>query len=133
LSIKIVSITYFKSELKRFRDFAIDDIEPGNIYRNFLLIRGWVLCTESLVIGIELIDDQSTSQFIAISEVRLDVANHRPDRPGAEYSGFRKMLNLADWISTTELTLQAVLANGNRILLCKLKLETIFGISDAMV
>jgi GT2 family glycosyltransferase len=133
LSIKIVSITYFKSELKRFRDFAIDDIEPGSIYRNFLLIRGWVLCKESLVVGIELIDDQSKSQFTAISEVRLDVANHRPDRPGAEYSGFRKMLNLTDWISATELTLQAVLANGNRILLCKLELEAIFDANDAMV
>ncbi|MBW4466161.1 MAG: glycosyltransferase family 2 protein [Pegethrix bostrychoides GSE-TBD4-15B] len=123
VSMKLQSVAYFESQLKRFDDFAIDDLEPGNIYRNFMLIRGWVLCQEAVVVGIELVSSQQ-QQFVPIDEVRADIANHRPDIVGAEYSGFRKVINFVD-LTATELVLQAVLANGSRILFCKLQLEPV--------
>jgi glycosyltransferase involved in cell wall biosynthesis len=127
--IKILEVNYPAIESGLLWDFAIDELLVGKIYRNFVLLRGWVLGKCSFAVGLEVISNGQVIQFIPINEQRLDLVPHYPNLPRVENCGFLGKLSL-DAVpdvpdAALEYSLQTVLADGTRIILCHLSVELV--------
>jgi O-antigen biosynthesis protein len=122
-SIQVLEIAYPETQSELLRAFSIDNLKVGKIYRDSLLLFGWVLGKHSFAISVEVVRDGEVVQLIPINEHRPDVVLHHPDALGFEQCGFKQNINFNEEFLSACFTLRAVLADNARVELCGFSVE----------
>ncbi|WP_242719371.1 tetratricopeptide repeat protein [Microcoleus vaginatus] len=98
--------------------FSIDSPAPETqINSSSIIVAGWIVGKTSPAVAVELICDGQVIEAIAIDGNRSDVAQIFPQAPWGEKSGFSAILKVIGLPDEAELTLEAVLEDGSRVIL----------------
>ena len=92
-------------------------------YTYFIRILGWVLAKNSEVVAVEILNGGRIIQKVPVELPRPGVAKRFLEVPAAKNSGFRATVGLLGLPIVSELTLQAVLEDGNRVPFGRIKLR----------
>lgn len=98
--------------------FSIDSPAPETqLNSSSILVAGWIVGKTSAAVAVELICDGKVIESIAINGNRPDVAQIFPQAPWGEKSGFSAILKVIGLPEDAELTLEAILEDGSRVIL----------------
>lgn len=116
--VEILDLTLSKVDSQHLWGCYIDRPKKGekiDSSNNKIKIMGWVLGKSSRAVAVEIISQGSILQTVPINKQRSGVAKAFPHVIKAKKSGFVATVEFLGLPMVSELTLQAVLADGSRI------------------
>jgi hypothetical protein len=78
------------------------------------VVRGWALGDADRALAVEIRADSRLVRVAPVREPTPEIARAHPDRPGATHCGFLTRVHVGDLEPSSDLRLEAVLANGTR-------------------
>ena len=122
--------------------FSLDNPLLGYVAEvDNLPVQGWVLAKKSKIKEVQVLNGKILVQAIPVDQTRLDVAKNYPDASDPESSGFSSSLapskleltELGLFEGEGEIALEAVLSNGSKVCLGKIRIRRKLSHAEYMV
>ncbi|WP_369749652.1 glycosyltransferase [Lyngbya sp. PCC 8106] len=126
-NVEIQEISSLKASCDEIFDFALEVPQPGILTRiNTIQFIGWAIAKDSSIIAMQVIDSMGkVLKTFPCNWFRPDILKRYPDRKLAENCGFCTTIEINQIRGKDQLILQAVLQNGQYILLERVQIKFI--------